>query len=133
MTTERNVGSGDLVTRIAASLIMAGLLVMTFPWSHTLYSLNKLGLLVAAELGLVCLMLGMFLRAKTYFAGAQLFLFPLMMLGLVNRGLPYVAVLLGAIILILGIKDIVTRKSSFNALLKVSTARAPNQATPSVS
>lgn len=122
---QQNVGGADFVTRLLASLVLAGMLYLVLPITSTGWSPLKIALLTAAELGLIIVMIGLFLRAKTYFAGAQLFLTPLLMLWLASVGFAWVALFAGAASLAWGITDLVTRKSRFNAWLGISTFREP--------
>jgi hypothetical protein len=119
--TERNVGGSDYGTRIVASVIVMGLVALAFSFTRVPYSLLKVAFLIAAELGLVTVMVGMFLRAKTYFAGGQLFITPLLMLLCAQYHLPWVAVVIGVSSFVAGLIELVTRRSRVNDLLGVST------------
>ncbi|MBS1149592.1 MAG: hypothetical protein H6Q89_1290, partial [Myxococcaceae bacterium] len=68
----RNIGGGDLVSRILTGAILMLLTVMVAAGARVSYPLLKISLLTAAELGLVSVMLGLFLRSNTHFAGFQL-------------------------------------------------------------
>ena len=120
---EPNVGQSDFVTRILASVVLVGAIVLVFPRSQCAHSLIKIALLIAAELGLVSVMLGLFLNAKTYFAGLQLFVTPLVMLRLVSAGLPWVSICVGVVALTIGIMNLVTRRSRLNQVLNLSSLR----------
>ena len=128
---EQNVGGGDRVTRLVATGLLVALCGLVLPQSHIPYRLLKISLLIAAEMGLVGLMLGMFLRSKTYFAGAQLFATPLLMLWLAGHQLTYVAAVTGLVLAAVGIGELATRRSRLNALLGLSSFRAP-RAEPSL-
>lgn len=123
----RNVGGGDLLTRLFAGIILLFLIAMIVPQTKTPFALAKIALLVSAELGLVSLMLGLFLRSKTYFAGLQLFFASLLMLWMTGRNYPYVGILIGLMFIGVGIATVVTRKSRLNAFLQVSSLRVPLQ------
>lgn len=126
LAPERNVGGGDLATRVLAILALLILTGVVLPQTHVPYPLLKLSLLIASEAGLVGLMLGMFLRSKTYFAGFQLFLASLSMLWLAGRQLSYVAAVIGLIFIAGGVSEVVTRRSRLNGLLGLSSFHAPN-------
>ena len=119
-----NVGGGDLVMRVVACVLISAVSVLAVPQLAVPWSLLKIGLLSAAELGLLCLMLGMFLRARTYFAGLQLFATPLLMLALVQGRFAWGAVALGLLSLAVGVSEIVSRRCRLNALLGISSYRA---------
>ena len=119
-----NVGGGDRVTRIVATALLLCLCAVVVPQSHVPYRLLKIALLIAAEMGLVGLMLGMFLGSKTYFAGAQVFGTSLVMLWLAGRQLAYVAAVTGLVLVAVGVGELVTRRSRLNALLGLSSFRA---------
>ncbi len=121
----RNVGGGDLVTRflaIAGLALMAG---MVAPQAKISFPLVKITLLTAAELGLMSLMLGLFLRTKTYFVGLQLFCASLAMLYLANRNFPLAAVTVGLLFVAVGMLSVVTRRSRLNAVLEINSLRVP--------
>ena len=120
---ERNVGRSDFGTRVFASIGLAVLIAIMVPAAKTPFSLIKIALLSAAEVGLVSLMLGLFLRAKTYFAGAQLFAASLIMLWLEKRHMTWAAIVVGALFLALGVANLMTRRSRLNQVLGVSSFR----------
>ena len=124
-TPPRNVGGGDLATRVFVIIGLLLLMGMTVPQSLVPHSVLKICLLTAAELGLVCLMLGLFLRSKTYFAGLQLVLASFSMLWLNARDLPWGAILAGAVFMTVGLITVVTRRSRLNAALNLSSLRVP--------
>ena len=126
----RNVGGSDYVTRVIACLAITGLLYFVIPVAGVPWSLLKIALLTGAELGVVLLMVGLFFRAKTYFAGAQLFFTALVMLYLAGHGLGWVALGLGALSVVAGAIDLITRKSRFNALVGLSSWREAPKAPP---
>ena len=123
LSPNRNVGGGDLVTRLMATLGLVLLTAVVLPQTQVPYPLMKISLLVASELGLIGLMLGMFLKSKTYFAGFQLFLASLIMLWLASHQLVYVSAGIGALFIGGGIAELVTRRSRLNALLGLSSFR----------
>ncbi|MBK7861772.1 MAG: hypothetical protein IPJ65_24780 [Archangiaceae bacterium] len=118
---ERNVGAGDFATRVVASLLLAALVVIMLPQMRVAYSLIKISLLFAAELGLVSLMLGLFLRAKTFFAGLQLMVTPLVMLWLARHNHFHSAMAFGLFFLWIGIANLVTRRSRLNHVLNLDS------------
>lgn len=120
---ERNVGSGDFATRVLATLVLAGLAVVVLPQLGISYSFVKISLLTAAELGLIILMLGLFLRTKTHFAGLQLLVAPMAMLWLTARQLVYPAAAVGVLFCIAGVVNLVTRRSRVNQVLNLSSLR----------
>lgn len=120
-----NVGGGDLLSRMLATLSLLLLVVMTVPQANTHPSLLKISLLIAAELGLISVMLGLFLRSQTYFAGLQLFVSSLTMLWLTGKQVPWLATVVGVLFILAGALDIVTRRSRLNALLEVNSRRVP--------
>ena len=120
----RNVGGGDLATRVVATAVLIVLVAMVAPQAHVPYVALKLSLLVAAELGLVSLMLGLFLRTKTYFAGIQLFLASLAMLWIAPRQ-PWVAIAVGLALVVIGIGAAMTRRSRLNAFLEINSLKVP--------
>lgn len=120
---ERNVGRSDFGTRVLASIALTVLIGILVPQAKVPFSLIKIALLTAAEVGLVSLMLGLFLRAKTYFAGAQLFATALIMLWLEKRHLTWAAISVGALFLALGVANLMTRRSRLNQILGVSSFR----------
>ncbi len=134
---DRNVGSSDFLTRVAATIVMVGAIALVAPPMGMAYPLIKIGLLIAAELGLVSLMLGLFLNAKTYFAGLQLFATSLAMFYLTRWGQPWIAVGLGTLITSIGIANLATRRSRLNQVLNLSSLReviadvAPSATKPS--
>jgi hypothetical protein len=123
----RNVGGGDMLTRMLAIIALLLLAAMISPQAKVHFPLLKIALLVTAELGLVSLMLGLFLRSKTYFTGLQLFSGSLLMLWLVNKNLPYLAIGVGLAFVVLGAISVVTRRSRLNNLLELSSMRVPLQ------
>ena len=120
---EQNVGGGDLVTRIIATALLITLTLTVLPQLKVPYPLLKIALLAASELGLICVMLGMFFRAKTYFAGFQLFIASLTILALASRQVPYAGILVGFIFVAFGVQELVSKRSRLNALLGVSSFR----------
>ena len=120
---DRNVGGGDLVTRVLSTIVLLCLVGIVVPQSHVPFPLVKIALLIAAELGLVGLMLALFLQSKTYFIGVQLFPAGLVMLWLAGHQLAYVAALVGLLFVAGGIVEIVTRRSRLNGLLGVNSFR----------
>lgn len=121
----RNVGGGDMVTRMLAILALLLLAGMIAPQAKIPYPLLKISMLVAAELGLVSLMLGLFLRSKTYFAGVQLFAASLLMLWLTGQQFPYLGILVAVLFIGIGLISVVTRSSRLNAVLELSSLRVP--------
>lgn len=126
----RNVGGSDFVTRVVACLSLTALLWGVLPVAAPPWSALKLSLRTGAELGVVLLMVGLFFKAKTYFAGAHLFFTSLLMLFLCENGLGWVALALGTVSIAFGAIDLITRKSRFNALFGVSSWRDPSPAPP---
>ncbi|GEM_PF-3247303 len=120
----RNVGGGDLVTRVVATGVLILLVAMVAPQAHVPYGLMKISLLVVAEFGLLNLMLGLFLRTETFFAGAQLFATPLVMLWLSSRQ-PWVGIAIGLAVTVVGIAAILTRRSRINAALEIDSLKVP--------
>jgi len=120
---ELNVGGGDLAVRVLATAVLIVLSVISVPQVAVPYPLLKIMLLGAAELGLMCVMLGMFFRAKTYFAGFQLFTSAWLLLWLVSSHMGYAATVVGAVIIGLGVYELFTKRSRLNALLGVSSYR----------
>ena len=120
---DRNVGHSDFLTRGIASIVLAGLVVIVLPQAAVPFPLIKISLLTAAELGLITLMLGLFLRTKTHFSGLQLFATPLLMFRLAAWELPYLAAGLGLASLVVGIMNLITRRSRFNQVLNLSSLR----------
>lgn len=121
----RNVGGGDMVTRlfaIVALLLLAGLIASK---TKVHYPQLKISLLVVAELGLINLMLGLFLRSKTYSAGLHLFFGSLSMLWLAGKGLPWIAIAVGVAFVIVALVSVLTRRSRLNAMLELSSMRVP--------
>ncbi|MGH7657076.1 MAG: hypothetical protein ACREL6_02500 [Gemmatimonadales bacterium] len=118
---ERNVGAsgGDYAARLAAALLFIMLLLMLVPAFSVPYSNFKIAALVSMEVGLVFLMMGLFLGQMTYFAGINLFFVPLAMLLLRGFGWSWVAFAFGAVFLIMGIQNLVTRRCGLNALLGI--------------
>src|SRR5258706_9559395 len=106
---ERNVGGGDLATRVLSSSVLLLLVGMVVPRSHVPYPLLKISLLFAADLGVVTLMLALFLKSKTYFMGIQLFFASLMMLWLAGHQLVYVAMVIGLFFVAAGVVEVATR------------------------
>lgn len=121
----RNVGGGDLVTRTFAIVAMLALVGMLAPQAEVSFTLLKILLLITAELGLVSLMLGLFLRSNTYFAGIQLFVASLMMLWLTAREFPRLAMVIGLLFIAVGITNVITRRSRFNVLMRVNSLKGP--------
>ncbi len=127
-TPPRNVGGGDLVTRmlaVLALLAMIALIALIAPQAATSYPLIKICLLVLAEFGLISLMLGLFLGSKTYFAGVQLFAASLSMLWLTTRTQPWLAIIIGLGFVAAGAMTVVTRRSRLNALLDLNSLGVP--------
>ena len=121
---ERNVGHTDFATRVMAVLILGGLVALLMPVAGVPHSMAKICLLTAAELGVVSLMLGLFLRgAKTYFAGLQLIAAAFLMTWLESRGLRYAAVVVGLGFLVIGVINLITRRSRLNQVLNFSSIR----------
>lgn len=120
---ERNVGESDLLSRGVAAIVLAGLVVMVLPVMRVPFPLIKISLLTAAELGLITLMLGLFLRTKTHFSGLQLFATPLLMFRIAAWELPYLAAGVGLLSLVIGLMNLVTRRSRFNQVLNLSSLR----------
>ncbi len=127
----RNVGGGDLVIRVVATAILILLVAAVAPQAHVPYALMKVSLLVAAELGLLNLMLGLFLRTQTFFAGMQLFATPLVMLWLAPRQ-PWVGLAFGLAVTVVGIAAILTRRSRVNAALEINSLKLPVEAVEAV-
>lgn len=123
----RNVGGGDMVTRVFGIVILLLLAAMIAPQSKVSFSWVKIGLLVTAELGLVSLMLGLFLRSKTYFTGLQLFFASMLMLWFTGRHLPWLALVVALVFVGVAVVSLVTRKSRLNALLELTSLRVPIQ------
>jgi hypothetical protein len=98
-----NGARADFATRVLASGVLAGLIVLGLPHLAVPYTLLKIALLVATELGLVSLLLGLFLAAKTSFAGLQLVTGSLVMLWLRSQGHPHAALAAGILILVIGL------------------------------
>lgn len=121
---EENVGRSDFGTRALASMALFGLLALQVPQFAVGYSPIKICLLIASELGLISLMLGLFLRAKTYFAGLQLIVASLAMLWFQKKGLPYVALGVGTFFFAWGMVNLLTRRSRLNALLNLGSLHA---------
>ena len=113
--------------RVVATALLIVLSGLVIPRANVPYPLVKISLLIAAELGLVCLMLGMFLRSKTYFAGVQLCLGSLIMLWLAGKQLTYVAAAVGGMFIALGVAELVTRRSRLNGLLGLSSFHGPSE------
>lgn len=126
----RNVGGVDLGTRAVASVMLCGLVYLMVPAAQTPWHLTKIALLACAEVGVVSLMLGLFLRAKTYYCGAQLLGTSLLMLWCGAQGLTWAGIAVGGVSTVAGTIDLITRKSRFNAALDVSSWREPLQTTP---
>jgi len=120
-----NVGGGDLLTRMLATLGLLVLVVMTAPQAKVPYPVLKISLLIVAELGLVSMMLGLFLRSKTYFAGLQLFFGSLGILWLASRQMPWVGIAVGLLLVVVGVSEIVARRSRLNALFELSSWHVP--------
>jgi hypothetical protein len=118
---ERNVGGGDLVTRVLAIAGLAISSALILPVLKVPFPLVKISLLATTEFGLIALMVGMFLKSKTYFAGFQLCVACLTMLWLAARGLPYVGAVVGVAFIAAGIFEVITRKSRLNALFGISS------------
>lgn len=118
-----NVGGGDFAMRVIASLVLLLLSFAVAPALHVPYPLQKIALLSATELGLMCVMLGMFFKSKTYFAGFQLFCGSLSVLALASKQVGYAGLLVGLLFVALGIYELVTKRSRLNALLGVSSYR----------
>ena len=121
---ERNVGGGDMATRLMACLLLLILTAVVLPQTDLPYPLTKIALLIVSELGLVGLMLGMFLKSKTYFFGFQLFIGSLAMLWLAGQHHAYAAAGVGLVFVGFGVSELVTRRSRLNALLGLSSYRA---------
>ena len=118
---ERNVGRGDFVTRVIASLLLLGLMFLLVPQTHCPFALQKIALLAAAEVGLISLMHALFLRTKTYYAGLQLLLVPLLMFWLVAHHHAVMALIIGALFLLFGLYSLATRRCYLNAALNLSS------------
>lgn len=120
-----NVGGGDFVMRVIATILLVLLSFAVTPALHLPYPLLKIALLGATEMGLMCVMLGMFFKAKTYFAGFQLFFASLAVLALASKQVGYVGLSVGLLFVGLGVYELVTKRSRLNALLGVSSYRRP--------
>ncbi len=120
---EQNVGGGDFVTRIIATGLLLVLSIGVMPQLGVPYPLQKIAILSTSELGLMCVMLGMFFKSKTYFAGFQLFFGSLAVLALVSKQVPYAGTVVGLVFVGLGIQELVSKRSRLNALLGVSSFR----------
>lgn len=120
---ERNVGHSDFITRGVAAIVLGALILLVLPVANVPFPLIKISLLTAAELGLVTLMLGLFLRTKTHFSGLQLFATSLAMFVLADAKLPYLAAGFGLLSLIIGILNLITRRSRFNQVLNLGSLR----------
>lgn len=120
---EENVGTsgGDIVTRLLTAAVLVLLVALAVPMLDVPYTLFKITALIATEVGLIFLMLGLFLDQKTYFAGFMLFLVPLAMLWLSGAGLAWVGVILGALALADAVVNVYTRRCGLNGLLGISS------------
>ncbi len=127
---ERNVGQGDFAMRLVAAVILTGLVVVVAPPVGLQFPPIKISLLTAAEVGLIALMLGLFLDTKTHFAGLQLFGTSLIMFWLVHRQLPWVAVVLGLVVIVGGAASLITRRSRFNHVCNLSSIQEAIENTP---
>jgi hypothetical protein len=101
----------DLATRLLASLVLAGLVALSFSGPAVTFTVLKISLLVAIELGLVSLLLGLFLGARTSFAGLQLVVAPAVMLFLHRAAHPYLATAVGGMVLAVGLAALVVGRS----------------------
>lgn len=126
---EQNVGTsgGDIVTRILTAIILVLLVALALPLVNIPYTLFKIIALIATEIGLVFLMMGLFLDQKTYFAGFALFLVPLAMLWLAGAGLAWVGVAIGAVALADAVVNLYTRRCGLNALLGISSCQCEKE------
>lgn len=107
--TEQSVKVADVVRRVTTSLILGALALSVLPQMDVPYPLQKIALLTAAELGLAGVMFGLFLGSKTYFAGVQLFMTPLLMLWLTSKHHAYSAIVIGLLSLGMGVLQLFTR------------------------
>lgn len=121
----RNIAGGDLVARVLTTAILLWLTGLIAAGSGISYPALKIWLLTAAEVGLVSVMLGLFLRATTHFAGLQLLAASLSMLWLVSHQLPWLAIGVGLVFVGVDLINIVTRRSRLNTLLAVRAPRQP--------
>jgi hypothetical protein len=119
----RNVSNGDLISRVIMVLVIGVLAGLIGAQSRVPYPVLKVALLIAAELGVISLMLGLFLKSSAYFAGVQLLVASLTMLWLVARQLPWAAIGVGLIFIGVGISNVATRRSRLNAVLALSSPR----------
>jgi hypothetical protein len=117
----RNVGGSDLVTRACSTILMLVLGCIVVPQAGVSYPILKITLLTVTEVGLSSLMVGLFVNAKTYAAGLQLFVAPLMMLWLVQHRLAYAAAGVGMLSTAGGLVELLTRRSRLNSLLGISS------------
>ncbi len=116
-----NVGASDLVTRVCSTALMLVLACIVVPQAGVSYAILKIILLTVAEVGLSTLMVGLFVNSKTYAAGLQLFVAPLIMLWLVQHRLAYVAAGIGMLSIAGGLIELITRRSRLNGLLNISS------------
>ncbi|MBS1152985.1 MAG: hypothetical protein H6Q89_4683, partial [Myxococcaceae bacterium] len=112
-----------LVSRILTGAILMLLTVMVAAGGRVSYPLLKISLLTAAEVGLVSVMLGLFLRSNTHFAGFQLLIASLMMLWLAAQHLIWVAVGVGLLFIAVDLTNVITRRSRLNAFLALRAPR----------
>lgn len=118
----RNVANGDLTARVFSLLVLGVLVAMMAAQSRLPHALVKLSLLIAAELGVISLMLGLFLRSNAYFAGLQGLAASLTMLWLWEHHQPWLACLAGLVVIAIGITNVATRRSRLNAVLALSSS-----------
>lgn len=118
---DKNIGGGDFATRVIAVAVLLVLSIGVLPQLAVPYPLLKIALLSASELGLMCVMLGMFFKAKTYFAGLQLFVASLVVLALASKRVPYAGTVVGFVFVVTGIQELITKRSRLNALLGVNS------------
>ena len=126
---EQNVGTtgGDLLTRLLAAAVLMLLVALALPLLSIPFTLFKITALIAAEAGLVFLMLGLFFDQKTYFAGFVLFLIPLAMLWLSGAGLGWIGAGLGALALADAVVNVYTRRCGLNGLLGISSCQCEEE------
>jgi hypothetical protein len=125
-----NIGGADLVSRAVTVIVLLVLTGMVAAEKTISFSVMKISLLIAAELGLVSVMLGLFLRSNTYFAGIQLLIAALSMLWLAAHDLTLVAVSVGLLFIAVDLTNVVTRRSRLNALLASHSPRLPDVEPP---
>jgi hypothetical protein len=122
-----NVGfkGGDLPTRYFAGAVMATLTTLSAPPIGSTHSALKIAVLLAAMSGTILLMAGLVFSQKTHYAGIMLIPAPFLILWLTNWGLPWLAVIVGVMLIGFITQNVITRRCGINRLLGITSCPQP--------